>query len=168
MWSRCKDEDLAEMIFENLEEEEHGKTSGKGGHVSLNYRLLEALGWDGARCANDSPKMETWGLRHWIEIAMTSLSPVETIAVVSFTMERRNPEVLGRIYQGVKKNYKLSDYALEALEVHASHVEEEHGSLGPIAFERYANTIYWQDRVRFAVQHTAEMAYHMYNVWKYY
>lgn len=168
MWSRCQDEDLAEMIFENLSEEEHGTTSGKGGHIALNLRLLDALGWDAARRAQDLPQMETWGLRHWLEIVQTTLSPVEAIAAVSFTMEKRNPEVLGRIYHGMKKHYGLSDDALESLAVHASHVEEEHGTLGPIAFARYANTVYWQDRVRFVVQHTADMAFHMYNVWKHY
>lgn len=168
MWSRCQDADLAQMIFENLSEEEHGTTSGKGGHIALNLRLIDALGWDAARRARDLPHMETWGLRHWLEIAMTSLSPVEAIAAVSFTMERRNPAVLGRIYRGMKKHYGISDDALESLAVHASHVEEEHGTLGPIAFERHATTAYWQDRVRFTVQHTADMTYHMYNVWQYY
>ena len=28
------------MISENLSEEEHGTTSGKGGHIALNMRLL--------------------------------------------------------------------------------------------------------------------------------
>ncbi len=168
MWSRCPDPDLADMIFENLSEEEHGTTSGKGGHIALNMRLLDALGWDEGKRAQDLPRMETWALRHWLEIVQTTLSPVEAIAAVSFTMERRNPAVLGRIYHGVKKHYKIPDNALESLAVHASHVEEEHGALGPIAFARYANTVYWQDRVRFIVQHTADMSYHMYNAWLHY
>jgi len=168
MWSRCEDPELAAMIWENLSEEEHGTTSGKGGHIALNMRFLEALGWDGGRRAKDVPRPETWALCHWLEIVMTARSTVEAIAAVSFTSERLNPLVLGRVHEGLRKHYRIDDHALESLAVHASHVEEEHGSLGPIAFERYANTPYWQQRVRFVVRHTAETYYNMYNVWKYY
>lgn len=168
LWSRCQDDDLSAMLFENIEEENAGKTSGMGGHIPLNYRFIEELGWDKARQAKDVARPETWALRHWFEIALTCRPPVDGIAALSFTAERLNPEVLGRVYRGMQKNYDLSEEALKSLAVHASHVEEEHGSLGPVAFERYARTVYDQDRVRFVVLHTAEVYYNMYNVWQYY
>ncbi len=165
MYAHCPDDDLRQMIFENMAEEEHGATSGAGGHISLNYRFLEELGWGEARRAADHARPETWLLRHWFEVVITERPIVDSIASLSFTAERLNPEVLGRVYQGLRKNYKISDDGLMSLAVHASHVEEEHGSLGPVAFERYAATAYDQARVRFAVFHTAEVYYNMYNVW---
>lgn len=168
MYAHCPDDDLRQMIFENLAEEEHGATSGAGGHISLNYRFLSELGWDEAKRAADHARAETWLLRHWFEVVITERPIADAIASLSFTAERLNPEVLGRVYEGLKKNYTISDDALMSLAVHASHVEEEHGSLGPAAFERYATTAYDQARIRFAVLHTAEVYYNMYNVWTYY
>lgn len=129
--------------------------------ISLNYRFLAELGWDEATRAADLAHAETWLLRHWFEIVITARPIADSIAALSFTAERLNPEVLGRVYEGLKKNYSISDEGLMSLAVHASHVEEEHGSLGPVAFERYATTAYDQARIRFAVLHTAEVYYNM-------
>ena len=52
--------------------------------------------------------------------------------------------------------------------VHASHVEEEHATLGPIAIARYATTPLVHEAVRFAGDHTALMYYRQYDVWQYY
>ncbi len=168
MWSRCQDDHLSEGIFENMVEELSGTYSQTGGHIQLNWRFLDELGWDEARRAADEVKPETWALRHWFEVVVTCRPVVESIAALSFTAERLNPFVLGRVYEGLKKNYDISDEALMSVAVHASHVEEEHGSLGPDAFARWATTAYTQDRIRFTVLHTAEVYYNMYNVWQYY
>ena len=168
IYSRCPDDDLTQMMFENMAEEEHGATSGAGGHIALNYRFLDELGWDEEKRAKDFPKLETWALRHWFEVVFTNRPVVESIGSLSFAAERLNPHVLGRVYQGLKEHYDISEEGLASLAVHASHVEEEHGSLGPLAFERHAQTVDGQNGVRAAVWHTAELYYSMYNVWQYY
>lgn len=168
MWSRCPDADLSQGILENMQEEEHGMHSNTAGHVALTAKFMDECGWTADRRAKVGPHMEVLAVRHWHELVMTQRSIVEAIGVISFTTERRNPEVFSRMMTGFKKHYKPSEEAMLAIGVHASHVEEEHGTLGPAAFERYATTGYMQDRIRFACYHSAELYYNAYNVWQYY
>ena len=93
---------------------------------------------------------------------------VEGLAATSFAAERINPLVFAKIEKGLREHYDLSEEAMLSVSVHASDVEEEHGSLGPTAMERYASTAQMQEAVRFAVIHTADLYYNQYNVWQYY
>ena len=81
---------------------------------------------------------------------------------------KRMSGVFARLEKGLRKHYRLTEDGLRSVSVHASDVEEEHGSLGPIAMRRYATTKQAQDGVRFAVTHTADVYYNQYNVWNYY
>ncbi|MSP52352.1 MAG: hypothetical protein EXQ91_08200 [Alphaproteobacteria bacterium] len=168
MWANCPDEDIREGILENMREEEHGYQSGIAGHVELIHRTLDHLGWDKKRRAQDSKRYESWALHHWFECIMTRRPFVESICASSFTAERMNHKVFAKIEKGLRKHYKLADEVIQSVSVHASDVEEEHASLGPLAIQRYGVSAYDQERIRFAVKHTAEMYYAQYNVWQYY
>jgi pyrroloquinoline quinone (PQQ) biosynthesis protein C len=168
MYANCPDEDLREGLMEAILEEEHGHSSKTSGHVELIYRTLEALGWDAARRERDEAHPETWAFRHWLEVVMRNRPIVESLASVSFAAERLNPFIFRKILGGLKQHYDLSESALMSIAVHASDVEEEHGTLGPTAISRYASSENAQRGVRFAVIHTAEQYYRSYNVWKYY
>ena len=166
MWSRCPDADLAAGIIENMMEEEHGASSGTKGHIELNNTFLDHLGWPEERRNRVGATKATLALRHWLELVITNRPFAECLAAVSFTAERHNPPVNQKILDGLKKHYKLPEEAITTIHVHASHVEEEHGMLGPVAFSRYATTPYAQDRIRATVYHTAELYYDVYDVWE--
>jgi pyrroloquinoline quinone (PQQ) biosynthesis protein C len=168
MWARCPDEDLRADILENILEEERGTTSNTSGHMRLADRLLEELGWDRLRRADEEAKVETWALRHWLEVVMCNRPFVQAISATSFAMERHNPYIFAKLEAGLRQHYKLSEEALRFISVHASHVEVEHGTLGPTAMSRYATSSVEQDAVRFTVYHTAELYFSQYNVWQYY
>ena len=168
MWANCPDEDIREGILENMREEEHGYQSGIAGHVELIHRTCDALGWDAKRRAAEEKKYESWALHHWFEVVMTKRPFVESICATSFTAERMNTVVFAKIEKGLRQHYDLSEDAMLSFAVHASDVEEEHASLGPMAIERYGVSAYDQRNIRFAVTHTADMYYKQYNVWEYY
>ena len=168
MWSNCPDDDLREGLLENMLEEEYGQYSKTEGHMRLIERTLDELGWDEKRRSEDETRFESWAFRHWLEVVMRQRPFVEAICSTSFTAERMNTVVFGKIEKGLKEHYDLSEDGMLSVSVHASHVEEEHATLGPIAIERYATTPLVQEAVRFAVQHTALMYFRQYDVWQYY
>lgn len=168
MWANSPDEDIREGILDNMREEEHGYQSGIAGHVELIHRTCDALGWNAERRANEEKRYESWALHHWFEVVMTRRPFVESICATSFTAERMNHVVFAKLEKGLRDHYDLSEDAMLSIAVHASDVEEEHASLGPLAIERYGTTAYDQKNIRFAVKHTAEMYYKQYNVWEYY
>ena len=168
MWANCPDDDLREGILENMLEEEHGESSKTSGHMTLIDTTLTELGWDQERRAKDEIRLESWLLRHWFEVVICNRSFVEGLSAVSFAAERINPLVFGELEQGLREHYDLSEEGLMSISVHASDVEEEHGTLGPTAMSRYATTAQTQESLRFAVVHTGDLYYNQYNVWQYY
>lgn len=168
MWAHCPDEDIRDSLLENMLEEEKGHSSQTAGHMELLDRTLNELGWDEERRAKDELMPESWAFRHWLEVVMCNRPFIESIAAISFAAERINPFVFGKLEKGLREHYDLSEEGLMFFSVHASDVEIEHGSLGPITFERHATSPDLQDRVRFAVLHTADLYWHQYNVWQRY
>jgi pyrroloquinoline quinone (PQQ) biosynthesis protein C len=168
MWANCPDDDIREGILDNMREEEHGYQSGIAGHVELIHRTCDAVGWDANRRANEEKRYESWALHHWFEVVMTRRPFVESICATSFTAERMNHVVFAKLEKGLREHYDLTEDAMLSVAVHASDVEEEHASLGPLAIQRYGTTAYDQENIRFAVTHTADMYYKQYNVWEYY
>lgn len=168
MWARCPDDDLRQGILENMLEEEYGEFSKTAGHMRLIDKTLVELGWSKKKQEADEIKPELCLQKHWIEVVIRNRPIVELLAATSFTAERMNPFVFALLEKGLRKHYRLTEDGLRSVSVHASHVEEEHGSLGPIAMRRYATTKQAQDGVRFAVTHTADVYYNQYNVWNYY
>ncbi|MSP52353.1 MAG: hypothetical protein EXQ91_08205 [Alphaproteobacteria bacterium] len=168
MWANCPDDDLREGILENMLEEEYGEYSKTAGHMRLIDKTLKELGWTKKDQERDLIRPESSLQKHWLEVVIRNRPFVESLAATSFTAERINPVVFALLEKGLRKHYKLSEDGLRSVSVHASHVEEEHGSLGPIAMKRYATTKRAQDGVRFAVTHMADVYYNQYNVWQYY
>jgi pyrroloquinoline quinone (PQQ) biosynthesis protein C len=168
LWSKCPDDDLRQGILENMLEEEYGESSKTAGHMRLIDTTLAELGWTKKRRAKEGLKMESWLLKHWFEVVMRNRPFVEGLSALSFAAERINPLVFGELEKGLRKHYDLSEAAMQSFAVHASDVEEEHGSLAPTAMARYATTAQAQDAVRRAVIHTGDCYYNQYNCWQYY
>jgi pyrroloquinoline quinone (PQQ) biosynthesis protein C len=168
LWANCPDEDLRQGILENMLEEEYGESSKTSGHMKLIDSTLTELGWDQERRAQDEIKLESWLLRHWFEVVMCNRPFVEGLSALSFAAERINPLVFAELEQGLRDHYDLTEDGIMSIAVHASDVEEEHGSLGPVAMSRYATTKQAQDGLRFAVIHTGDLYYNQYNVWQHY
>ena len=168
LWANCPDEDIRQGILENMLEEEYGESSKTAGHMRLIDATLNELGWDQARRDEDPLQPESWLQKHWLEVVIRNRPFVDALAAVSFAAERINPIVFGILEEGMREHYDLTDEGLMSISVHASDVEEEHGTLGPMAMSRWATTEPEQNGVRFAVQHTADIYYNQYNVWRYY
>ena len=168
IYAKCQDDDLRVMILDNLSEEEHGSESGTAGHVELFERTFTELSWDEERRTNEDVKMETWALAHWFEVVMTQRSLAEAIAVVSFSAERINPLCFSKVEKALRANYEISEWGLQSIAVHASHVEQEHGSLDPVTFERYCQSADMQNRLRFTVAHTNDLYYRQWMSYRHY
>ena len=168
LWANCPDEDLRQGILENMLEEEYGESSKTSGHMRLIDSTLTELGWSDERREQDEMRLESWLLKHWFEVVMCNRPFVEGLSALSFAAERINPLVFGELEQGLREHYDLTDEGLMSFSVHASDVEEEHGTLGPTVMSRYATTVQAQESLRFAVIHTGDLYFNQYNVWQHY
>ena len=99
---------------------------------------------------------------------MTQRSLAEAICAISFSAERINPLCFSKIETALRENYDISERGLQSIAVHASHVEEEHGSLGPVAFERYCRSADMQNRLRFTAAHTNDLYYRQWMTYRHY
>ena len=169
LWANTPDPEIRAALLENLMEEEHGTASKMGGgHVALVDEALEELGLSQDEIGSPDMLYESWAFYHWWEVVLKNRSFIEGLGALSLAAEQINPIVFGKLAQGLREHYRVSDRALRPFDVHASEVEQEHGKLADIALERYATSAYIQEAVRFAVFHTADMYYRFFNVYEAY
>lgn len=164
LYANVPDSDLRAALLENLLEEEKGMTSGLEGHVALINASLEELGFSKKDRETALMLPESWAFYHWVDSVMKTRPFFEGMLVLAMS-EKINPIVFSRLAQGLRKHYKISERALQAFDVHAGEVEEEHAKLGAIVLDRYVTTRYWQEQVKFLIFHNAEVYYRFFNVW---
>ena len=163
VYANTPDPDLRDAYLENILEEERGEESKTSGHVTLIHNALGDLGFSTEEIESAELLPESWALLHWAEVRMKNRSFLEAIAG-GFASERVNPIVFRRLATGLREHYHASRTLLAPFDVHASEVEVGHGSVAERAIRRYATTRFWQEKVRFAVYHTAELYYRFFNV----
>ena len=167
VYANTPDPDLRDAYLENILEEERGEESKTAGHISLIHNALEELGFSKEERESAEMLPESWAFLHWAEVRMKNRSFLEAIAG-GLAGERINPIVFRRLATGLREHYHVSQTVLAPFDVHASEVEVAHGSISEKVIRRYATTRFWQEKVRFAVYHTAELYYRFFNVYESY
>src|SRR5207248_8677250 len=97
------------------------------------------------------PLPETAALLNLREVLFSQRPWIEGMAVQGYALEGTAAERMQRIVRGLRQHYQVQNEGMGYWLVHIE-VEDDHGSLGPIAVERFARTDEQQQGVRTAVQ----------------
>lgn len=156
LYARCPDDpEIERHLLENLLEEGTGQVSGSASHRDLYISYGEALGLSREALDSAEPLPETAALVNWREVLFSQHPWIEAMASQGFALEGTAADRMRRLVPGLVDHYRVPQSAMGYWNVHIS-VEDDHGSLGPIAVERFATTDAAQAGVRVAVQRTLD------------
>jgi pyrroloquinoline quinone (PQQ) biosynthesis protein C len=94
-------------------------------------------------------------LLDWREVLFTQRPWIEAMAAQGYALEGTAAERMKRIVKGLRSHYEIPPDHMGYWRVHIE-VEDEHGSVGEIAVEKFARTEAQQAAVRQAIQHTLD------------
>jgi pyrroloquinoline-quinone synthase len=127
IYAKCDDFAARKAIIENLNEEELGRQSGAlRSHLELYLEFGEALGIPSDQMLKARMSPDATAMVHWMYWLADSKPWYTTLAGISLGSELHNPDAYGRVIDGLKRNYKLSDDAVRFFSVHIE-VDREHG-----------------------------------------
>jgi pyrroloquinoline-quinone synthase len=157
LYARCPDDpDIEKHLLENLVEEGTGQVSGSASHRDLYIEFGKVLGLSPEALNAAEPLPETAALVNWREVMFTQRPWIEGMAAQGYALEGTAAERMKRIVKGLRGHYEIPRDGMGYWTVHIE-VEDEHGSVGPMAVERYAQSDELQAAVRDAVQRTLDV-----------
>lgn len=156
LYARSPDDpEIEKHLLENLVEEGTGQVTGSASHRDLYLEFGKTLGLSAAALNAAEPLPETAALLNWREVLFTQRPWIEAMAAQGYALEGTAAERMKRIVRGLREHYRIPPEGMGYWTVHIE-VEDEHGSVGAIAVERYARTDEQQAAVRDAVQRTLD------------
>lgn len=156
LYARCPDDpDIEKHLLENLIEEGTGQVSGSASHRDLYIGFGKVMGLSPQALDAAEPLPETAALLNWREVLFSQRSWIEAMASQGYALEGTAAERMKRIVRGLRDHYRIPDEGMGYWTVHIQ-VEDEHGSVGATAVERFARTDEQQAAVREAVQRTLD------------
>lgn len=151
----CPDPKIRLAIFENLVEEELGLYSKTKGHLDLLADFGAALGISREDLETSPPNHETAALIDCLELMSRTQPWYVTVAAIGIGFESQVPQTFGRVAEGLKTYYDLSDADVLFWSVHVS-ADEEHGDISEDLVWAQAQTAAERDTVRQWIRKTAD------------
>ena len=156
LYARCPDDpEIERHLLENLIEEGTGQVSGSKSHRDLFLEFGEALGLRRGALDTAEPLPETAALLHWRDVLFYQRPWIEAMAAQGFALEGTAADRMKRIVRGLRQHYEIPSDAMGYWTVHIE-VEDEHGSVGALAVDRFVRTEDEQAAVTSAVQQTLD------------
>ncbi|MPZ15723.1 MAG: hypothetical protein GEU73_15095 [Chloroflexi bacterium] len=157
LYARCPDDpDIERHLLENLIEEGSGQVSGSASHRDLFLEFGKTMGLSPEDLDAAEPLPETAALLNWREILFSQRPWIEAMAAQGYALEGTAAERMKRIVRGLRDRYEIPAEGMRYWTVHIE-VEDEHGSVGATAIEKFAHTEETQAAVREAVQRTLDV-----------
>ena len=157
LYARCPDDpDIEKHLLENLIEEGTGQVSGSASHRDLYLDFGRVLGMSPDALDAAEPLPETAALLNWREVLFAERPWIEAMAAQGYALEGTAAERMRRIARGLGDHYGIDRKGMGYWLVHIE-VEDEHGSVGEMAVERFVRTEAEQAAVRDAVQRTLDV-----------
>ncbi|HZT06488.1 MAG TPA: iron-containing redox enzyme family protein [Chloroflexota bacterium] len=156
LYGRCPDDfDIEKHLLENVIEEGTGQVSGSASHRDLFIDFARVLGLTAEALDAAEPLPETAALLNWRDVLFYQRPWIEAMASQGYALEGTAAERMRRIVRGLRTHYEIPQEGMGYWTVHIE-VEDEHGSVGEMAVERFAKTDEQQSAVRDAVQRTLD------------
>lgn len=151
----CPYPDVRLAIFQNLVEEELGIYSKTKGHLDLLADFGAAIGLSRDDLERTEPTYETAALIDCLELMCRTQPWYVTVAAIGIGFESQVPLTFGRVAEGLKKHYGLTDQDVLFWSVHVS-ADEEHGDISEDLVWGQAQTEADRANVRAWIRKTAE------------
>jgi pyrroloquinoline quinone (PQQ) biosynthesis protein C len=156
LYARCPDDaEIEKHLLENLIEEGTGQVSGSKSHRDLFIDFAQGLGLNREALDAAEPLPETAALLNWRDVLFYQRPWIEAMAAQGYALEGTAAERMKRLVRGMRTHYAIAPEAMGYWAVHIE-VEDEHGSVGEIAAQKFVHTDAEQAAVREAVQRTLD------------
>lgn len=161
---KCTDPEIAAHLYEAVEEETSGVSTGTAGHVQLFYDF--AAGFGVSREQLDAAPILPAAAAHiyWAEL-ITHTHPWFVFMAAQMAGEGTGPAANRLLYDGLKEHYGLDERALSFCATHVV-ADEDHGSLSEDIVRRYLVTPELQAQARAVVQRKLELQYDMWSTYE--
>ena len=163
---KCSDPEIAPHLYEVVEEETAGSSTGTAGHVQLFIDFAAGLGV--SREQLDSARTLPGPAAHiyWAELILHTL-PWFVALAAQIAGEGQAPRMNALLRKGLQEHYGLDDHALRFCRAHEE-ADVEHSSLSELIVRRYIVTPELQAQARAVVQRKLELQYDMWATYQYF
>ncbi|HLH22219.1 MAG TPA: iron-containing redox enzyme family protein [Chloroflexota bacterium] len=163
---KCTDPEIAQHLYEVVEEETEGASTGTAGHVQLFLDFAAGLGV--SREQLESARILPGAAAHvyWAELILHTL-PWFVALAAQLAGEGQAPRTNALLRQGLQQHYGLDEKALRFCRAHEE-ADVEHSSLSELIVRRYVVTPELQAQARAVVQRKLELQYDMWATYQYF
>jgi len=162
----CSDPEIAPHLYEVVEEETAGSSTGTAGHVQLFIDFAAGLGV--SRDQLESARTLPGAAAHiyWAELIVHTL-PWFVALSAQIAGEGQAPRMNALLRQGLSEHYGVDEHALRFCRAHEE-ADVEHSSLSELIIRRYITTPELQAQARAVVQRKLELQYDMWATYQYF
>jgi pyrroloquinoline-quinone synthase len=142
----CSDEEIARRLYEVVEEETEGLSTGSAGHIDLFVQFAAALGISREELDAAPLAPATAAHLYYVELVIHKY-PWFVVMAAQIAAEGTAPPPMAALAKGLVANYNLSPEAVRFFTVHVD-ADEDHGTLAEEIAERYLQAPALQDQTR--------------------
>lgn len=153
----CSDPEIARRLYEVVEEENAGLSTGTAGHVQMYLEFAAALGLTREELDAASVRPSTAALVYWVELVIYT-QPWFIVMTAQMAAEGTAPGAMTELARGFVKHCGLSPEAVRFFTVHVE-ADEDHGSLAETIAERYLTSPELQAQARAVALRRLELQY---------
>ncbi len=163
---KCTDPEIQQHLYEVVEEETAGTSTGTAGHVQLFLDFAAGLGVsrEQLECARVLPGAAAH--IYWAELILHT-QPWFVALAAQIAGEGQAPRTNALLRQGLQQHYGLDEKALRFCAAHEE-ADVEHSSLSELIIRRYIVTPELQAQARAVVQRKLELQYDMWATYQYF
>ncbi|HEY7065566.1 MAG TPA: iron-containing redox enzyme family protein [Chloroflexota bacterium] len=156
----CSDPEFQPKLYEVVEEETAGVSTGTAGHNQMFLEFAEALGLSLADLQNAPTLPATAAHLYFCELVCYTL-PWFVVMAAQMGAEGTSPPAMAALAKGFTTNYGLSPEAVRFFTVHVE-ADSDHGSAAEDVARRYLTSVPVQQLAREATFRRMELTY---DVW---
>lgn len=153
----CSDPEIAPRLYEVVEEETAGLSTGSAGHIDLFVRFAAALGISREELDAAPLAPATAAHLYYVELVIHT-HPWFVVMAAQIAAEGTAPPAMAALARGLTKHYGLSDEAVAFFTVHVD-ADEDHGTLAEEIAERYLQSPALQAETRAVGLRRLELLY---------
>ena len=163
---KCTDPEIAAHLYEVVEEETSGASTGTSGHVQLFYDFAAGLGVSREQLESAPVLPGAAAHVYWAELIVHT-QPWFVAMSAQLAGEGVAPGVNAMLRQGLQEHYGLDDQAVAFCRAHEE-ADEDHASLTELIVRRYIVTPELQAQARAMVYRKSELQYDMWATYQYF
>ncbi len=163
---KCTDPEIAAHLYEVVEEETSGASTGMAGHVQLFYDFAAGLGVSREQLGSAPVLPGAAAHVYWAELILHT-QPWFVAMAAQLAGEGDGARNNAVMYTGLQQHYGLDDKAVRFYRTHEE-ADSEHGSLTETIIRRYLVTPELQAQARAIVQRKLELMWDMWGSYQYF